>query len=84
MSVFGELFGGVLKNIDAEEVFKHVATQATASVAKGPLSRTFQKMKVEGRRTLAAKLRQGADALEAGRCDDAAAVAADIIDDVKL
>ena len=83
-SIFGELFGGVLKNIDAEEVFAHVATNAAASVAKKPLSACFQKMKVEGRRTLAGKARSFADKLEAGQCDEAAAVAADVIDDIKL
>lgn len=84
MNVFGELFGGVLKNIDAEEVLKHVATQATASVSKGPLTQMFQRMKVEGRSQLAGKLEVLAAHLRKGECAAAAEVGADIINDVKL
>lgn len=84
MNVFGELFGGVLKHLDAEEVFKHVATQATASVAKGPLTSAFQRMKVEGRRTLAARLRAVAEHLDRGECAAAAEVSGEIIGGIRL
>jgi len=84
MNVFGELFGGVLKQLDAEEVFKHVATQATASVARGPLTGAFQRMKVEGRRALAGRLRAVAGHLETGECADAAEVSAEIIGGIRL
>jgi hypothetical protein len=83
-SVFGSLFGGILGSLDPEEILKGVATKATASVAKGPLSKAFQGMKVEGRGVLAGKLEQLAGHLRKGECDAAAGVGADIIDDIKL
>ena len=81
---FGGILGGVLEQFDAVEVIKGVATKATAQLVKGPISELFQDMKVEGRRTLATKLRKLADALWDGHCDDAAEVAADVIDDIKF
>jgi len=84
MNPFKDMLGGILKNFDGEELFAELATKATAAVAKKPLSGCFQKMKVEGRKTLAGKARRFADALEAGECDKAADVAADVIDDIKL
>lgn len=84
MNVFAELFGGALKHIDAEEVLKGVATSATASVAKRPLSQAFQKMKVEGRAALAGELETMAADLRAGKCDEAAGVGAEIIHNIKL
>jgi len=83
-NVFGNILGGVLSSFDAEEVFAHVATNAVASVAKAPLSGAFQKMNAASKKVLADKARKFADAIEAGRCDEAADVAADVIDDIKL
>lgn len=84
MSVFKDLLGGVLKGFDPEDVLKQVATAATAQVARGPLSAAFQKMRVEGRATLAGKLERCAKHLRAGECNAAADVAADVIDDIRL
>jgi hypothetical protein len=85
-----DLLGGLLQvgkralNIDPVELAKQLATQATAQFSKPLVSGVFQGMRVEGRRTLATKLRTAADHLWAGECDAAADVTADIIDDIKL
>lgn len=85
-----ELLKGLLKigkkalNIDPEELAKQLVTQATAAFSKPLVSGAFQGMRVAGRTVLADKLELTAKALREGRCDDAADVVADIIDDVKL
>lgn len=78
-----QLLRGVIK-IDPVDLAKSLVTQATAEFSKPLVSEVFQKMKVEGRATLAKKLRRTADHLDRGECDKAADVTADIIDDVKF
>jgi hypothetical protein len=76
-SIFGDL-------IDPTDLAKKMLTSATASFSKPIVSDVYQGMRAEGRQTLAGKLRRVATHLDAGECDAASDVTADIIDDIKL
>lgn len=79
----GSVLSGIFR-FDPADLAKALVTQATAEFSRPILSEAFQKMKVDGRRKLAGKLRKLSDALDQGECDAAAAVGADIIDDIRL